>query len=104
MTRQICGSLYWVKREQPNNKTPGKFLVIEVDKNMSQGPEPVILIIAINSLITQIRLVHNLDKALQKETKSFNAQNRYFYRRINILKPDSYQNILNSTLTLLKHV
>jgi len=102
--RQTSGQLYWVKFEQLNDKKLNKLLVTEVDKAMSQTTGPRILITVINSSITQVRLVHNLDKALQKEMESFDRQSRYFYRHINIFKPDAYQNILNSKLTLLKHV
>jgi hypothetical protein len=71
---------------------------------MSQTPRPAILITVISSSITETRIVHNLEKALQKESRNFDCQHKYFYWRINILKTDDCQNILNSKITLLKHV
>ena len=94
---QIAGQLYWVEIDGIY-----KILFTEVEKGREQTSGPAVLIHVKNSLVTDVRIVGNLNKAALEA--NINYENRYFYIRINILKPESYKYILESQLTLLRHI
>lgn len=102
MTRQIGGNLYWFKLTHPNGEYNKLFIEAEKDREQLHGPA---IFISVNNLqVIEVRLVQNLNNTISKEVVSLNDENRYFYKYANTLKPQSYSYVLQSELTLLKHV